>query len=94
MSTHKQGRKSVSAVRIVTLRPPNAWHLDLVGQQEDEIGDYRLTRLGPGKTRLDMRFNVRYKIANPPTKEEDVAMTNKVWDRYVGALERDHTCGR
>jgi hypothetical protein len=94
MSTHKQGRKSVSAVRIVTLRPPNAWHLDLVGQQEDEIGDYRLTRLGPGKTRLDMRFNVRYKIAHPPTKEEDMAMTNKVWDRYVAALERDHTCGR
>jgi hypothetical protein len=90
MSTCKRRGKLVSAVRIVTLRPPDAWDLDLVGQEDDEIGEYRLTRLGAAKTRLDMIFKVRYKIANAPTKEEDVKQTNEIWGKYITALERDY----
>jgi hypothetical protein len=90
MSTYRGRGRAVSAVRIVTLRPPNAWHLDSVGQENDEIGDYHLASLGPRKTRLDIRFKVKYKIANAPTKEKDAMLTNKIWDKYIAALERDY----
>ena len=91
MSTLKRRGRATSAVRIVTLHPPNVWHLDLVGQENDEIGDYRLTSLGPKKTRLDITFTVKYKIANAPTKEKDAKETSEVWDKYVVALERDYS---
>lgn len=90
MSTHRRRGKTINAVRIVTLHPPDYWHLDKVGEENDEIGNYRLTRLGPRKTRLDMAFNAKYKIANAPTKEEDTRQTNRVWDRYTAALEKDY----
>jgi len=89
-TTQRRRGKTVSTVRIVTLHPPNAWHLDKVGEEADEIGDYRLTRLGARKTRLDMVFRAKYKIANAPTSEEDAKQTNRVWDRFTAALERDY----
>jgi len=64
--------------------------LDKAGQEDDEIGNYHLTRLGPRKTRLDMTFKAKYKIANAPTKKEDTEQTNRVWDKYIAALERDY----
>ena len=94
VSTHKRKDKNISAVRIVALRPPNAWHLDLAGQENDEIGDYRLTRLGQRKTRLDMTFKVKYKIIRAPTRQQDSKQTNEVWDKYVAALERDYARSR
>jgi len=94
VSAHKREGKNISAVRIVALHPPNSWHLDLAGQENDEIGDYRLTRLGPTKTRLDMTFKVKYKITSAPTRQEDSKQTNKVWDKYVAALERDYARSR
>ena len=90
MSTLKRRGRTASAVRIVTLRPPNAWHLDLVGQESDEIGDYRLTSLGPRKTSLGITFKVKYKITDAPTKEKDTNETNEVWDKYIAALEKDY----
>ena len=64
--------------------------MDKVGSENDEIGNYCLTRLGPRKTRLDITFNIKYKIANAPTKEEDTKQINRVWDRYTAALEKDY----
>ncbi len=94
MSTHRRRRRTIAVVRIVTLRRPDAWHLDLVGQERDEIGDYHLTRLGPRKTRLEITFRANYRIANAPTKEEDTKLTNKTWDKYIAALERDYEHSR
>jgi hypothetical protein len=79
-----------NAVNIVTLQPPRAWHLDSPGQDCDETADYRLSSLGPKKTRLDMRFKERYKIHGAPTREEDSKGLNEVWDKYVAALENDY----
>jgi hypothetical protein len=90
MTTQQRRGKTISAVRIVTLHPPNSWHLDKVGMENDEIGDYRLRRLGPKKTRLDMKFKAKYKITHAPTKEKDTEQTNRVWDRYTAALEKDY----
>ena len=94
VSTNKLRGKTISSVDIVTLRPPNAWHLDFVGQEGDEIGEYKLTRIGPRKTRLNMTFKIKYKIANPPTKQEDTKTTSKFWDKYVAAAEKDYASSR
>ena len=87
---YHRGGKIRSAVNIVTLQPPKAWHLDSPGQDCDEIADYRLTSLSTKKTRLDMTFKEQYKIRRAPTRSEDAKDLNEVWDKYVAALERDY----
>lgn len=77
-------------MNVVTLYPPNAWHLNFVGDDDDEVGDYVLTRLGSKKTRLDMTFDEHYKTRKAPTKAQDLKQTNEVWDKYVAALENDY----
>jgi len=93
ISTYEKEGKVIRGVNMVTLRPPKAWSLDYVGEEEDEIGRYKLTRLGPSKTRLDMTFTEKYKISSAPTKLEDQNHTNKMWDKYVARLEVDYSLG-
>ena len=78
------------AVNIVTLHPPRAWHLDSYGQEDNEFGDYHLTELGARRTRLDMVFREEWKIAKIPPKAEYLKDINRIWDKYVAALERDY----
>ncbi len=85
----RQGKQR-SAVNVVTLHPPAAWHLDFIGDDDDESGDYHLTRLGPKRTRLEMKFSESYKMRDPPTKPADIKSTSQVWDKYVTALEKDY----
>lgn len=92
--------KPTSALEVITLHPPNIWHLDstvvsitgsrLIGVESYEVGDYTLTPLGPRKTRLVMKFIENYEISKAPTKTQDVALTHRVWDKIVPALERDY----
>ena len=93
LSTYEREGKTMSAVKMVTLRPPKAWHLDQVGEEEDVIGSYKLTRVGPRKTKLDMTFTEKYKISDAPTKEEDRNHTDQMWDKFVAALEKDYGSG-
>lgn len=88
-SVYKSDGKPRSAVNVVTLYPPKAWHLDFIGDEDDETGDYVLKSLGPRRTRLHMTFTEHYKIRRAPTKAQDVKHTNEVWDKYVAALEKD-----
>ncbi len=87
---YKSRGKPKSAVDVVTLCPPKAWHLDFTGDEDDEVGDYVLTSLGQRKTRLDMKFQEHYKINKAPTQAQDVKGTHEVWDKFVAALERDY----
>jgi hypothetical protein len=89
ISIYERDGRNLSGVNIVTLNSPKAWHLEYLGEEDDEIGGYKLKRLGPRRTRLDMTFTEKYKISNAPTKEEDRNQTEEMWDRYVVALERD-----
>ena len=92
--------KPTSAVEVITLHPPNIWHLDsivvsltgsrVIGVESYEVGDYVLTSLGPRKTKLVMKFMENYEISKAPTKADDVALTHRVWDKIVPALERDY----
>lgn len=78
-------------INLVTLRPPNAWHLEFIGEEDDEIGDYRLIRVGSSRTRLNMRFVESYKVRNAPSQAEDTRHTQEIWDKYVAALEADYS---
>ncbi len=88
--TYTSGGKPRSAVDVVTLYPPKAWHLDFVGDEDDETGDYVLTKLGPRKTRLDMTFTEHYKTRRAPTKAQDMKHVHEIWNKYVAALEKEY----
>jgi len=88
----KKGETKIG-VNLVTLRPPNSWHLEFIGEEDDEVGDYRLKRLGPSRTRLDMRFVENYKVRGAPSQAEDTQHTEEIWDKFVLALERDYARG-
>lgn len=89
-STYPSGGKLRNAVNIVTLHPPKAWHLDFIGDEDDETGDYVLMKLGARKTRLDMRFIEHYKTRRAPTKAQDLKHTHEVWNKYLAALEKEY----
>jgi hypothetical protein len=91
LRTYERDGRTMIGVKMVTLRPPKAWHLDQVGEDEDAIGIYKLTRVGSERTRLDMVFTEKYRISDAPSKEEDRKVTDQMWDRYVAALEKDYT---
>ena len=90
LRTRKQHGKTVIGVKMVTLRPPKAWYLDQVGEDEDVTAVYRLTRIGSERTKLDMTFTEKYKVSKAPTKEQDRKETDQMWDKYVAALEKDY----
>jgi len=90
LRTYEREGRTIIGVKMVTLRPPKAWYLDQVGEDEDAIGSYKLTRVGPEKTTLHMTFTEKYKISDAPTKEQDRKQTDQMWDKYVAALEKDY----
>jgi hypothetical protein len=77
-------------VDYVTLKPPNSWHLEYFGEDDTEIGEYKLASLGKNKTKLTMTFKENWKIQNVPTIAEQVASTNESWDQFVAALEKEY----
>ena len=83
-------KKGLQGIRSVRLMPPNRWHLDTTGDKH-LVGDYRLTRLGGTRTRLDMKFVEtsadRRKLESPGSWE---AETQEEWDTYGRYLERDY----
>jgi len=94
LSSYEKEGKIISGVNMVILRPPQAWNLDYVGEEEDEFGKYKLAYVGPSKTRLDMTFTEKYKISNAPSKSEDKKHTDELWDKYVVRLEMDYASSR
>ena len=80
-------------VNIVVLKSPISWHLDYFGDDDNEIGDYKLVGLGKNRTKLNMVFKEKWKTETVPTIEEQVESTDKVWDQYVSALEKDYNSG-
>jgi len=80
-------------VSVVMLNPPNSWHLDTAGDDmEQETGDYKLTKLGKNKTRLDMVFKVNYgkAVRKIPTPKELADDSDEFWDKLVNGLRQDY----
>jgi hypothetical protein len=77
-------------VRVVWLRPPNAWHLETCGDG-NEVWDYKLAPLSKNRTRLDIAFTeLSIDRAKLQSREDYVAETLDHWDRYAESLERDY----
>ncbi len=74
---------------VVTLTPPDKWHLDAVGDDKDYTGNYQLFAEG-NDTRLEMSFDYSFKTEPVPTNEEKTAGNNSFWDKIIVALERDY----
>lgn len=86
-----EGKKNgYEGVRVVWLNPPDAWHLDTCGDGR-EVGDYKLTRLGKTRTRLDMTFSETYYDAmDMESRKSWMADANSHWNAYGRYLERDY----
>ncbi len=82
-------RNRSTDVEIITLRPPNRWHLEKFSFSDDESGDYSLTRQGPNLTSLEMRFRKKWKVRSPPDPKRYRALFNRVWDRYVDVIQEE-----
>jgi len=86
----KDSQKGYEGVRVVWLKPPNSWHLDTCGDKR-ELGEYKLTPLAKGRTRLDMRFTVSYDSAKEVEGRKSwQADARADWDSYGTYLERDY----
>ena len=84
------GKQNMS-VSIVSLKPPDAWRLDLFSKEENETGNYKLTRLGKNETKLRMVFKHDWKVEQniPPVAEREERFVRR-WDKYIEALESDY----
>ena len=88
--TTREKGKSVGSASIVTLHPSDAWHVNSIGDDRDIVGDYRLTKLAGGRTRLGIVFKVERKSPRAPSKSQFLKHINGIWDRYIARLEKDY----
>ena len=81
---------------IVSLRPPNRWHMVGVGNNRDVEADYVLSNLPRGRTRLDLRWKRMPRVADVKkrSKAEREASATRAWKRFAVALERDYQKSR
>lgn len=80
---------------VVTLRPPNRWHMESIGSHRDVTADYVLTTLPGGNTQLELRW---WRKPHPPGRRIPRAQREKetglAWKRFAAAMERDYREGR
>ena len=81
---------------VVTLLPPNRWHMDGVGNRRDVTADYILSPLPDGRTRFDLRWRRQPKVPEGKklTKAEREASAMRAWKRFAIAMERDYRRSR
>ncbi len=82
------------AVDLVRLEPPNRWHVDQIDETDLATVDYRVTRLGPRRTRVDLEIVERWMTPNHPSHSAYQQSTAAYWDRLVAALEDSYLGGR
>jgi hypothetical protein len=82
------------AVDVVRLSPPDAWHTDQIDEEDREAVDYRLTALGPRRTRLDLLVTERWLVPKHLSRGETRQRLNGAWNRYVPQIEARYRRGR
>ncbi len=77
---------------VVTLLPPDRWHMDGVGNRRDVTADYKLSRLSDGRTGLHLQWRRRPNVpaAKELTKAQREADALRAWKRFAVAMERDY----
>jgi hypothetical protein len=81
---------------VVTLRPPNRWHSETVGNYRDATLDYQLTALGPGRTRFELTWKRRVSPlgGRPPSRKFIETGTLAAWRNFAKAIEADYRKAR
>lgn len=81
---------------IVTLRPPDRWHLEAIGNRVDARADYTLTSLTLSRTQLVMTYRTRSGSLGVPVPPKAVlaSLLREAWHAYRVALERDYKTAR
>lgn len=82
------------AVELVRLSPPNAWHKDTIGETDLDAIDYRLTSLGPKKTRVSLVIVERWLVPTFPKKSDWLRRSSEYWDELVRAIEERYRNGQ
>jgi hypothetical protein len=90
----RSGRPAPMTVEVITLLPPDRWHLEQYSEDDDSTVDYRLTRLGPRKTRIDFEIREKWRIPQIPTRKEYLAGWEAFWSRAATALGEGYGEGR
>jgi len=80
----------------VTLRPPDRWTSASIGSHRTLALDYRLRRLGPERTRLDLTWTRRWNgLAPAPLPRGPYERATTVaWKHFAAALEKDYRAAR
>ncbi|HKW04747.1 MAG TPA: hypothetical protein VJN71_05555 [Nitrososphaerales archaeon] len=89
------GKPKIS-VSEVALRPKDyTWHLDYYSEIDIETGEYKLSKVGKDKTRIDMVFkNKRKHSGKGPSSKQFEKEARFLWDKYAAALEKDFNSGK
>jgi hypothetical protein len=85
--TEHKGSDPDVAVDLIRLEPPYRWHTDQIDEEELETVDYRVTAIGPEKTRLEVRVTDRWMTPRFLTRPETAQRVSGAWDRYVDRIE-------
>jgi hypothetical protein len=80
----------------VALRPPDRWASASVGSHQTLELDYRLTRLGLERTRLDLTWTRRTSGLGPARVARGAIerATTTEWKNFADALEKDYRTSR
>lgn len=81
---------------VVSLHPPNRWHMDGIGNRRDVTADYVLSSLPDGRTQLELRWRRRSTMPEERTltMAEREASSTRAWKRFGTAMERDYRRSR
>ena len=76
----------------VTLRPPDRWHADSIGNVRDACIDYRLVPRGPDRTRLYLRLRRRPgpRAPHQPSRRSGERDLRGLWRNLSRALAADY----
>jgi len=80
----------------VSLLPPDRWHAESIGNWRDATLDYRLTPLGPRRTRFELTWTRRPttlggKLASRRSIEQG---TLAAWRRFARSIQTDYRKSR
>ena len=84
------------ARHVVTLRPPDRWHSDSVGNYREATLDYRLTALGRERTRIELTWTRRSTpLAGRSASRRSIeAGTHAAWRRFAKSMESEYRKSR
>ena len=81
-------------VRIVTLAPPDSWHLESVNEELARSGDYTLRSVAHGNTKLEIVIKTEFKTIKPESAMKLKQSLSEDWEKYKAALEKDYASAR